>query len=669
MSALRTVVDAPALLAVGWFVVFSLWATTMAAVGLMLWRMMRPREEPRVQYTAASLALATGLLASVAMPTVLLITSGRRPAQQDVVAIGTSHVERTHALVGASRASDAANAGPRLAAAIVGFSIEVPARLLGILGIGWGLGAAFCLVRLLGGWLRANHLRRAAVDIAEGPLHDAFIQLASEAGVPGTRLAVSPAIDAPAAVGSHAPTVLMPGHFVARLHIDTIGPILAHELAHVARRDYLGNLAQSLVEAVLFHSPATWWIGHRIRDAREFACDDRAVAAAGDRTRYVEALTLLAGLGAASAPQPVVGMAGPRLITRVRRLLEGEPIMHAPVLRALVTGLCGLGLAAALPAPFTLASAQLSRRLLAAGQVEASRRLPIGFPQKQEGSALRIKRVDSTATHACGTFDVQNVADVAVDRVRVVAVLSFAPGANRPVQIVESEWIPLDLAPGAAGRVEASLVDIAATLRETAGGHVQALCALKDVVYANRASWSTTVNPAATDPVEAMGWRRPTLPRDLVGVTSAMVTSNLTLCLDDEAAEYSPGAQIEIRDEPGRQARCTTDGRWVEVLTRAGAEASGRATVADEVTMELMMAGIEAPFALVSPYGRSAIVASPTRSWGLVPRRTPTGGIQLALHDLSTHPHQLVATRSAGPDGTIRFDEVEPSLTIRVRER
>ncbi|HTV01380.1 MAG TPA: M56 family metallopeptidase [Luteitalea sp.] len=671
MNGLRTLVDAPVFLVVGWFVVLSLWATTMAAVGLMLWRVARAGREPRSQYSAASFALVSALLGSLALPVLLLATSSRAslPQQAPIRAVQTDGTGASHA---AFPASATPTSSPLLQTTRTGaFTVDVPTRVLGVLGVGWMLGAAFCLGRLAVGWVAATRLSRDAVDVEEGVLRDAFDDLQAAAGVTGTRLAVSSAIDAPAAVGIRVPTILLPAHFLDRLPVDSLGPILSHELAHVARHDYRANLTQSLGEAVLFHSPATWWIGHRIRDAREFACDDRAVAAAGDRTRYVEALTLLAGLGAAAAPQPVVGMAGPRLITRVRRLLEGEPTMHAPVLRALATGICGLGLAAVLPVPFNLASAQFATRLLAAGQGQESLRVPIGFPQKQEGSALRIRRVDSTPTHACGTFDVQNVADVAVDRVRVVAVLSFAPGSNRPVQFVESDWIPLGLAPGASGRVEASLVDVAATLREAAGSHVQAHCALREVVYANQASWQATLNPLATSERDTFGLRQPALPRHLVGPTLAMAASLQTLCLDDAAAEYSPGAQIPIRDEPGRQARCTIEGRWVEVGAAADASPAALNTViSDAVTMELRIEGIPAAMSLKSAPGAVAAVQLPSgQAFGFVPERTTGGSVVVKLHDMSTRPHRLVATKVVGPDESTRFEEVDPVLTVRLRSR
>ena len=69
--------------------------------------------------------------------------------------------------------------------------------------------------------------------------------------------------------------------------------ILAHELAHIRRHDYLVNLMQTVAETLLFYHPAVWWVSARIRDEREHCCDDLAVALCGDPVSYVAALTEL----------------------------------------------------------------------------------------------------------------------------------------------------------------------------------------------------------------------------------------------------------------------------------------------------------------------------------------------------------------------------------------
>ena len=99
--------------------------------------------------------------------------------------------------------------------------------------------------------------------------------------------------------------------------------ILAHELAHVRRHDWLVTFAQTVIEALLFYHPAMWWISNQIRKERENCCDDIAVAVSKDRTSYVQALARLEQ-GRSVATVSVLGATGGSLLDRVRRLL-GEP--------------------------------------------------------------------------------------------------------------------------------------------------------------------------------------------------------------------------------------------------------------------------------------------------------------------------------------------------------
>ncbi len=69
--------------------------------------------------------------------------------------------------------------------------------------------------------------------------------------------------------------------------------IFAHELAHIRRHDFLVNMLQRCVEAVLFYHPGVWWLSNRIRTEREDCCDDLAVQVCGSRRNYTEALVAL----------------------------------------------------------------------------------------------------------------------------------------------------------------------------------------------------------------------------------------------------------------------------------------------------------------------------------------------------------------------------------------
>lgn len=665
----RPFLEAPWLVLTGWSVVIALWSTALAALALAVWRTLRSHSTAQAQYRAALVSLSIALVLSMAGPTVLALAA-RAGASRPVP--GPERVdttaERVRAVPQATPQVNAAQPDAAAAPSSPRWARAVPAAGLGVLGLLWLVGVAIGLIRLGGGWLVAGRLGARAALVDEGPVRDTFEHAKARIHVEHARLAVSLDVEAPVTVGVTAPTVVVPGLLLERLPPDSLEPILAHELAHVARHDYAVNLAQCVAEALLFHSPATWWIGRRIREAREFCCDDGAVGVAGDRARYVEALTLVARLGTLTGPGPMLGIAGPRLITRVRRLLEGEPTVIHPFARTAAITTLGLLLSIVLFQSYDAASSQLSTRLLAA-TAQDLRPVPIGFPQRQEGSALRIRRVESSDSHACGTFEVENVSDVRVTQVRLVGILSFRRDAKRPVQIQESDWIETAVAPGATARLAAALIDVAMARREAEGQHVQAFCALREVVHENRAAWwSMTPNAAATTAEDAMGFAGPSLPRSLIGQTSAMVATRMTLCMDEKGAEYSPGAQVAIRDEPGKAARCTPEGQWIEVDRRTGQPLVGNTVASpDEVTLELLVAGQPSAMSLKGTYGSLATMQLPSgQKWGFVPARGDGGDVEVALHDLASNPHRLIGTKRLSPGQTVTFANAEPALSLRL---
>jgi hypothetical protein len=127
--------------------------------------------------------------------------------------------------------------------------------------------------------------------------------------------------------------------------------ILAHELAHVRRHDYLVNLLQAAVETLLFYHPAVWWLSNEVRRERESCCDDLAVELCGDRLAYARALAELEGLRL-SPPRLALAADGGALMERVRRLVG------APVRRSRRSWLVGLLALALLPAGLALSRAQ-----------------------------------------------------------------------------------------------------------------------------------------------------------------------------------------------------------------------------------------------------------------------------------------------------------------------
>jgi hypothetical protein len=111
--------------------------------------------------------------------------------------------------------------------------------------------------------------------------------------------------------------VLLPAVAVSGLTPTQIEALIAHELAHVRRHDYLVNLLQAAVETLLFYHPAVWWVSKQVRAEREHCCDDLAVRVC-DRLVYVSALSDLAAM---AIPRTALAATGGSLLTRVRRIL------------------------------------------------------------------------------------------------------------------------------------------------------------------------------------------------------------------------------------------------------------------------------------------------------------------------------------------------------------
>ena len=155
----------------------------------------------------------------------------------------------------------------------------------------WVLGVLLLSLRSIGGWWVIQRLRRTAVDEAPSAVRVSFERVSAALGLRrSVLLRVSSAIAGPITVGAVRAMVLLPVSAITLLGPDEVEMVLAHELAHVRRADFLCNLLQTLVETLFFFHPAVWWIGKRIRHERELCCDDIALKICPNPVTYATAL-------------------------------------------------------------------------------------------------------------------------------------------------------------------------------------------------------------------------------------------------------------------------------------------------------------------------------------------------------------------------------------------
>jgi beta-lactamase regulating signal transducer with metallopeptidase domain len=161
----------------------------------------------------------------------------------------------------------------------------------------WLAGVSLLSLRLLGGWILTRTLARRAVVRVSPTIEAAASEIARRLNLHrGVAILESAAVSVPTLVGWMRPVVLLPAAALVGLSPAQLQAILAHELAHVRRHDYLINLLQSMVETLLFYHPAVWWVSSQVRAEREHCCDDLAVAVCGDRLVYVSALAELTSM-------------------------------------------------------------------------------------------------------------------------------------------------------------------------------------------------------------------------------------------------------------------------------------------------------------------------------------------------------------------------------------
>jgi bla regulator protein blaR1 len=256
--------------ALGWTLFHFLWEG--AAIALLLAIVMAATHSARARYTASCLAML-GMLAAFAVT--LAVQFPR---------METAGGAAVHVPAAVLRLAPAVpeNSG---APATVPYAWAVPVWLAGV-----GL---LSLHRMVG-FAAAYRLRRVGVCGAPAAWQARLGELAARLGVTRPVLLLESCLaEVPAAAGYLRPAILLPVGLLAGLPAGQVEFILIHELAHIARRDYLVNLMQSVVESLLFYHPAVWWVSSVIRNEREHCCDDLVVALEGDPRGYAAALLAL----------------------------------------------------------------------------------------------------------------------------------------------------------------------------------------------------------------------------------------------------------------------------------------------------------------------------------------------------------------------------------------
>jgi beta-lactamase regulating signal transducer with metallopeptidase domain len=204
-------------------------------------------------------------------------------------------------------------------------------RWSGSLAVMFALGLAAGGARMLLALLAAHGLRRRSRPLRDARMLELLESLKVELGaVRPIELRHSAALSAPATIGWRRPVILLPAQWRSWTERERRA-VLAHEIAHVERGDYLLWLAAQMAMTLHFYHPAVHWLVARIRLEQEFAADAVAATVAGGRRAYLATLAKLTLQAASPAAVPLsfVSNRGMLLerIERLRRLDEHPPAL------------------------------------------------------------------------------------------------------------------------------------------------------------------------------------------------------------------------------------------------------------------------------------------------------------------------------------------------------
>lgn len=188
----------------------------------------------------------------------------------------------------------------------------------------WLAGSATTLLLLATGFVGVERLRRSSRGMVGEEVERRCRALAESLGVARrVGVAVCDRIAAPLLVGIVRPLILLPPAALGGWSVEQLEMALLHELAHLRRWDNLVNLAQRVVEALLFFHPLVWWLSAWVRLERESCCDRLVVERTESPLAYAEMLVTLAG-SRRGGRGVGIAMAEGQVMTRVRRLLNLE---------------------------------------------------------------------------------------------------------------------------------------------------------------------------------------------------------------------------------------------------------------------------------------------------------------------------------------------------------
>lgn len=307
------------LYSIGWTIFHSLWIGALISILLFITLNILSRASARLRYN-----ISLGALISIVVILPLVFSQTRENAGDntheklsqleyitDILPLKTDLTEYS---------SDIRNIKTDINQAIINFLN----RNYDTVTIFWLIGMLVMAFRFTGGIIYAGKQKKSCQDKEISRLVPLVKVLKDKLGIRRkVKIIESVFHKIPLTIGILKPVILLPIGVLAGIPYEQVEAIIAHELAHIRRHDYLVNIFQSLIEIILFYHPAIWWISSIIRNEREIVCDNIAMDLSDEKLTYIKALLSISELESRGI-SPAVAFTGnnKNLLNRIKELLR-----------------------------------------------------------------------------------------------------------------------------------------------------------------------------------------------------------------------------------------------------------------------------------------------------------------------------------------------------------
>jgi len=311
MTNMTNLISDKLLHALGWSLVHSIWQLLVVAGVLWLALKLARKASPALTYGMAVGALMLSFLATLA--TFLYLWT--RPVE--ILSLSVDSVNSSPALD-----------WERLLAQGIFWTEQNLSLVVNF----WLFGAILFLFRLISQFAEIRNLRKTSLPFENLAIQTLTDRLVATLGISRKiEIRTTGKAHSPLTFGVMTPVILLPFALVFQLSPAHLEAVIAHELAHVKRNDYLSNLLLSTLEVLFFFHPCYWWMSQTVKELRENAADELALKAGISSTDLANALAEVLQFASQNSPELSLAAGKKRnpTLLRIKRML-GYPTENYP---------------------------------------------------------------------------------------------------------------------------------------------------------------------------------------------------------------------------------------------------------------------------------------------------------------------------------------------------